>query len=107
MTIMKLVVANADFATVKHLDGSLLFMVNTDERRAMAIIAHEYNFDEKKLEALMREYSVIKSHDLENYDTATETYNPSPREIADNFVSWLSVNKKIFLQRSVGSLNRL
>lgn len=104
---MKLVVADVAIVIVNLLDGRNFFMVNTDEKRAMRIIAYEYVFDDKRLEALMREYSVIKSDDLKNYDTATETYYPSPREIADNFIEWLKNTKKIDSVKRIGSLNKV
>jgi hypothetical protein len=102
-TLIKLVVANAVFAIVNNLNGSRLSM-DIDTKRAMNIIAHEYNFDAKELEALIREYSCVEK---ESYGNDLSRIYPSPREIAYKFIEWLKNEKQMNPQKNSGSLNRL
>ena len=100
--------ANVPFAIVNNSLGVNFFIVkvvikmNTDTKRAMKIVALEYNFDAKTLEKLMREYTEAKKADLENYDNAIEIYYPSPRAIAYNFIEWLNYKKQIIVSKRVG-----
>ena len=70
--------------------------MNCDTRRAMEIVANEYNFDSKKLEALMREYSVTVD---ESFVSLIERIYPSPVEIATKFIIWLQTKKQMNLQK--------
>ena len=73
--------------------------INSDERRAMKIVAYEYNLDNidiRTLDKLMREYSeTVKG----------KTIYPLPIQIADNFIDWLKNKKQIIVTKRINIID--